>query len=189
MAYVKQCSGCGEGQDCCSNDAKWGYWTDNVYSDQPPFELITPSEWVFYPTLYYLTLKSTCGVFNGQDRNRYDVTVVLNYDIENCWYSDANGTMVFKKATAQEIIDSGTPATALDEHEKFCVYLNSNLANDDLGDIQQNHSNAFLGFKIQLKANIPTNDFTIGSNFNNFAWVSHLNKSENDDAGMAYSCP
>ena len=192
MAYVKQCSGCGEGQDCCSDEAKWGYWTDNVYSDQEPFDLITPSEWVFSPTLKYLTFSNTCTFFpsldsNGQpynnsagepygaDYNTYASVTDLNWDSEKCWYSDSNGTIIFKKSTGQEHIDSGASVLVSSWDTSFCVRLNADLANDDMGDLMEIKPRFYTAFTINTKPGQTTpwdqGDLSIGNNSAYYAVV------------------
>ena len=182
MAYVRQCSGCGEGQDCCSDDAKWGYWTDDVYSDQAPFDLLTSSEWVFQPNLQYATLAEVCSRFGESGSYTWSPTwgtvTDLNYDYENCWYSDSAGTIIFKKSTDQEDIDSGAVAMRnssgfgfYDTDTTWCVRLNADLANDDMGDVQLiTPRDSDENFKIKLKTSDPSDNF-IANNFDHYGWI------------------
>lgn len=197
MAYVKQCSGCGDGQDCCSDEAKWATFPDGI--------------WTFEPTIQYLRIASTCtffpsgnlgpnGEIQGTDKNTWGTVTDLNYDYENCWYSDSAGTIIFKKSTDQEDIDSG--GVQLKNNDpwdgyNFSLRLNADLANGDMGDLQQTKSasqwdQSRMRFNVLLKTGVlpsDNNDHTTASNWDNFAHIRAGTVAVGDDAGMQFSCP
>jgi hypothetical protein len=179
MAYVKQCGGC-TGLDCCPDDSK--YWSVNSQD--------------YIETIYYNTLSGSClcdeyvggdGVTYCDYSNEANASIELNFDPDNCWYSDANGTIMFRmwergsgsaedvayqadEAEIQavfgnrEVHDGSVPW--LDNHALWgALYVNADLANANIGTRLKRSSKDVLV--------LGTSFITIGTTYQNIKQLNY----------------
>ena len=180
MAYVKQCSGC-TGLDCCPNDSKYWSWSQT-----------------YLETIYYNTLSGSCVCeeYAGGDGETYcdysneaNASIELNFDPDNCWYSDANGTIMFRmwerdsgsaedvayqadEAEIQAVFGNITSQEGtvpwLDGHALWgALYVNADLANANIGTRLKRASKEI--------AVLGTTFMTIGTTYGN---INQLNYPE-----------